>query len=678
MKKIFSVITIFALGIILVSCGPSGRRASTPSLHNINENVSIELSELATYDPLNGITASDRGDEDLTKDITTTFSESWRDLDVTNGANLTYSLSVENKDGNYARAVINLRVGNPTVELRHHRAFQNYYLESRPYAPSEGIEAFDNSNVSNPVEITEEVTYDETAWTTDIKAGETYNVEVSVDNANSYAAVIVSMAVHKEYDILKEIPAGTEITIWHANGADIEQLMIKAIEGFKVMYPNITVNLAETKGNYDTIREDMNNAIKGGTPPNIVQGYPDHMAEYLSYGALEPLSPYMFDKTFGFGMDEDHAAETFADIVGPYVVENAGIGMDGEFYSMPFNKSTEVLIFNKDYAEKVWALPNSKFEVGQYPETWQEMMDFADEVNLIKDDLIDYYNNEKRETKWTPAQLADYKTNFRPLAYDSVDNAAITALRQWGGNYTAKNSDGTGMIRFDEGDEAFEVLKYFSQNNKRITIPQYYSGANYSSDMFKAGRIAATIGSSGGARHNTPEFAKDGKPLFDYEVRPIPYNSETGSRAVIQQGTNYGVVKMDANEAEKLASWLLIKHFMSADMQIPFSQGTGYTPVRKSIAQDARMTGFFEGKETVGNDVGLPLDGARLMNSQAIQAGIAQSPYQFTDVAFVGSASIRGYWGTALSQSILLATYKEEDVRGFLNRSISNANRILG
>lgn len=675
MKKIFSIITLFALGILLIGCnGGGGKRASTPELEGVRENLTITVDEFKDFDPLEGIRATDRGDKNLTKDIVTTFDEDWKE--ETKDGKYTYSLSVTNEHGNYARAVVNLTVGNPTIELRHQRAFQNYYLDSRAYLPTEGIEAFDNSDPSNPLNVSEQVKYKEEAWPEAVEKNKKYDVEVSVSNDDSVAKAILSIDVHEEYEVAKEIPQGTEITIWHANGTDIVNLMEDAIKEFNKQYPTIKVNLAESKGNYDTIREDMNNAIKGGTPPNIVQGYPDHMAEYLSYNALEPLSPYMFDKTFGFEHGEG-AVETFADIVGPYVVENAGIGMDGEFYSMPFNKSTEVLIFNNDYVEKVWALDNAKFENGQYPETWEEMMTFADEVEKVKSDQLDFYN-ERRSVEWDKDRLANYKEIFRPIAYDSVDNAAITALRQWGGAYTAKNSDGTGMIKFNEGEYALDVLKFFAQNNSRITIPQYYSGADYSSDMFKAGRVAATVGSSGGARYNVPEMDKDGNPLFEYTVKPIPYYGKTGNRAVIQQGTNYGVVSMDATNEQKLASWLLIKHFMSANMQVPFSQGTGYTPVRKSTALDERMVGFFNGKETIGKNAGKDLDGARLMNSQAIQAGIAQSPYQFTDVAFVGSAAIRGYWGTALSQSILSRSYNEENVKGYLNRAISNANRILG
>lgn len=668
MKKIFTGLFVALIAFTLVGCkgGGGGKRASTPELIGVNHEVQIAIGD--SFDPLAGVTAKDRDQKNL--NITTTFREEWLNTKIP--FNYTYSVVVYNDHGNFAREVVTLKIGDSNVRFSNLRTLQNYYLDSRAYSPIEGLDSFDHTNVNDPVDLTEGITIEEgTTWKhSELKAGETYEVYVESKTATEGAGAVITMKVHEKYDILHEIPAGTKIVLWHANGSDIENMLKTYIASFEKKYPNIKVEMAESKGTYDAVREDMNNAIKGGTPPNIVQGYPDHMAEYLTYNALEPLSPYMFHPEFGFDHGAD-AVETFSDIVGPYVVENSSISLDGEFYSMPFNKSTEVMIFNDTYMKAVWADTTNNFEEGRYPETWAEMQEFGEAVYKIKDKvLVDFGKNSS--PAWTPTILKDYQDSFRPIAYDSVDNAAITALRQWGGGYTARNSNGTGKILFDQGEEAFEVLKYFSQNNKNLTIPSYYAGANYSSDMFKIGRIAATIGSSGGARHNTPT-AK-----FDYTVKPIPYNDVTGRKDVIQQGTNFAVVKMDANEAEKLASWLLVKHLMSADVQIPFSQGTGYTPVRRSIANDPRMTGFFDGKETLGNNAGKDLTGARLMNSRAIQASFEQVAYQFTDVAFVGSSLIRGYWGTALSQSILLPNYKEDEINTYLRRAISNSNRILG
>ena len=677
MKKYILSVLLVASALVLVSCGggKNNKRKSTPELTGVKENVKIAIGD--SYNPLEGVKATDdRGKKDLTDKIKSTFNAEW--LEVDKPYSYTFTLSVVNEHGNFARATINLQVGEPTVEFKHLRAFQNYYLDSREYAPIEGIQAFDVTDISNQVELTDEITYNNDAWKhAELKAGETKDVEVSVETDKGGAKAVISIDVYAEYNVLHEIPNGTEVLIWHANGSDITDLLKTQVGIFEKKYPNIKINLAESKGNYDTIREDMNNAIKGGTPPNIVQGYPDHMAEYLSYNALEPLSPYMFDKQLGFEHGAN-AVETFADIVGPYVVENASISMNGEFYSMPYNKSTEVMIFNMDYVTKVWADANSGFAKGVFPETWTDMMKFAEQVNKHSNTLLDGYN-AKRETPWADAVLKDYKTNFRALAYDSVDNMAITTLRQWGGEYTARNSNGTGRILFDNSKESMEVLEFFNKNNKNMTIPAFYSGANYSSDMFKAGRIAATIGSSGGARHNTPEFDKNGDPMFEYVVKPIPYNDETNRNDVIQQGTNFGVVRMDATDAQKAASWLFIKHLMSAEAQIPFTQGTGYTPVRNSILDNELMNGFVEGeKETMGANKGKDLDGARLMNARAIKASYEQVANQFTDVAFVGSALIRGYWGTAMSQSVLLPTYNQTSIKGFFDRAVANSKRILG
>jgi multiple sugar transport system substrate-binding protein len=43
----------------------------------------------------------------------------------------------------------------------------------------------------------------------------------------------------------------------------------------------------------------MINAITAGTYPNMVQGYPDHVAEYLNGKVVLNLNPYIEHDTFG-------------------------------------------------------------------------------------------------------------------------------------------------------------------------------------------------------------------------------------------------------------------------------------------------------------------------------------------------------------------------------------------
>jgi len=468
---------------------------------------------------------------------------------------------------------------------------------------------------------------------------------------------------------------GDPITIemWHANGATIETALLRYAAEFEALHSNVTINITKSGNNYDELRQNVINAIRGGQIPNIVQNYPDHVMEYIDNQAVISLTPYISNSIHGY--NPDVASESFLDILLSYRQENSQYTNDGEYYSVPFNKSTEVMIYNKTMMDILIA----DGVIDEVPTTWQGLFAIADDLKAIADGVIDDLTTKLNASTTlslhkTPEEIQTIKDNFVPITYDSGANAFITLTRQWGGEYTTINASREGVILFDN-PEVKDMLSYFFDNrDSAFTLPGAW-GMDYASDAFKTGQTAVTFGSTGGARYNTPATV-GGEFIFEFGVAPMPYNADLpGERTAIQQGTNMSITTAGTDQ-EKLASWLFLKYITSNQVQLDFALATGYSPVRYSVYDDPTYLLFRDGKDSLGAD----LKGEALMKSLAANAAAKQSDFLFYDQAFIGSSTARAEVEAAFERVILGSlegTTKQEIIDNAIAAAKSNAERVL-
>lgn len=552
---------------------------------------------------------------------------------------------------------------------------QTYYRGSRDYDILEGVVAMDPEDGDITADIEEYGRYSLT------RVG-TYEVYVGVEDSDgNYVERLVTITVKdlNAYSIPDTLTTDNiEISLWHSNGATIENALNGYADDFMALYPNITVNIIKSGNNYDELRENVINAIRGGELPNIVQNYPDHVMEYIDNGAVVPLTPFMFHPTHGFNPEVEE--ESLLDIVLSYRRENSQYTPDGEYYSVPFNKSTEVMIYNKTIMDALIA----EGTIDEVPDTWQGLFAIAEDMERVAveegiiDDIVSNLNLSDNEAEHkTAEELQSIKDNFVAIAYDSPANAFITLTRQWGGQYTGLGSDRVGQILFDN-PQTREAMSYFYDNRDDgqtagiFTIPGRW-GTEYASDSFKMGQTAVTFGSTGGARYNTPSTV-NGEYVFDFGVAPMPYNADMPeNRTAIQQGTNMSITSAGTDQ-QKLASWLFLQFLTSYDVQLDFALETGYSPVRSSVYTDATYLNFTNGNNSEGN----PLSGEDLMKSRAAQAAALQADYLFYDQAFVGSSDARAAVEDAFGR-IILGTdgTKQEIIDDAIAAAKSSAEQVL-
>ena len=433
-----------------------------------------------------------------------------------------------------------------------------------------------------------------------------------------------------------------EITLWTGFGRDITEGLDQIISSFEDQYPYITVNHVQ-KGGYDKLHSAVMNSLPSATWPNVVVGYPDHLADYISCDIQYVLDGYINSNEYGVDLSNYYSQ---------YMRENQSLLYKEHdktkpyTTSLPFSKSTEVMVYNKTFFEA--------FDL-TVPETWDDAITVGKEmINIIKTkDGANHFGTmweykKDDEHTYTFDFTSVTEDTFRPLSYDSQSNFFITLCYQFGGKYTEMGSSLTeGFMKFKGDAKVLEALNFVKKmsDDKILGVPGTWDQTDYCSKPFVAMNSMMTISSSAGVANNIPA----GQGGFDIEIAPIPYK-DASRKFVISQGTNLAILQSSAEKA--LAAWLFIR-FASGGEVVPassdgskkevnanvnFAITSGYLPVTKTGEESNAYNQYL----TTDQSKMFPADKAKIFaQSVAKEVYVKQNWDRFVDSAFVGSRDIR-------------------------------------
>ena len=404
------------------------------------------------------------------------------------------------------------------------------------------------------------------------------------------------------------------ITFWHTMGADNKALLEDAIARFNEKYPNITVE-HQSYGDYDGVFDQIRTKLTAGNQPNLAFCYPDHVATYNKSESVVVLDDLINNKNeLSTGEIMGFTQAQLDDFIEGYYNEGKEYG-DCKMYSLPFQKSTEVLYYNKTVFNELGL---------EAPETW-------DDVEAIIKVLKEKYPQST------------------PLGYDSEENMFITLVEQYGSEYTSATDDHYTFV--NDTNKAF-VAKFAEWYQKGWMSTSALMGGSYTSDGFKkaddeVGKIFMSIGSSAGARYQRPDKV-DGKYPFEVGIVSIP-QVDPANPKVISQGPSICIFE-DENVQEVYASWLFLK-FLTTDQrfQAEYAMKSGYVPVIKSVMDT----------DTYKNAL-TKADGGDFITSLVAVVALEQEEAYYTSPAFAGSADARTQVGLLL-QSIFSKYQLGED-----------------
>ena len=265
----------------------------------------------------------------------------------------------------------------------------------------------------------------------------------------------------------------TEIVFWHAMGGGQGEALEKLVKQFEEENPNIKVNL-QNQGNYGDLNQILVSTMQSPQDlPTITQAYPDWMLQFQSADLVTDLT----DMVKG-----ENGIEDYEDIL-PGVREE--IEEDGKIMALPFNKSTEVLWYNKTLFDELGL---------EVPTNYDELFEASKKIY---------------DEKGIPG-----------VGFDSLSNYYVTYLKN------------NGDIAMDENlDVASEpsvaAVEYYQNGIKEVYF-RIAGTDQYMSGPFANEQVGAYIGSNAGEVY--VRDGVDGK--FEYAAAPYPAESN------VQQGTN--------------------------------------------------------------------------------------------------------------------------------------------
>ena len=417
------------------------------------------------------------------------------------------------------------------------------------------------------------------------------------------------------------------ITFKHTMGANLQEVLNRYIEEFNKIYPNITIEHSSA-GGWGDINGQINTEITGGNQPNIAYCYPDHVAMYNIAKSVVTLDNLIASDFVISGTNEvlGLTAEQKADFIESYYNEGLVYG-DGLMYTMPLNKSTEVLYYDKTFFEANGL---------KVPTTWEEMWEVCRQIKAL-----------------TPEK--DY-----PLGYDAEDNWFITLCEQMGSGYTSATGDHYLFDNEVNRNMVKELRGYYQEG--LFTTQELYG--SYTSNLFvnqKPGeaRCYMCIGSSGGASYQmSNKGTTDGSFAFEVGVAPIP-QFDANNKKVISQGPSLCILKgKDTTDQQIMASWLFVKFLCTnVEFQAEFSMASGYMPVLKSVTENEHYAKWLE-----------KANGYENLVAKCVKIGIEGRDTYFVSPAFNGSSTARTQVG-----ALLLKVLSDELNGGSLDDLIDDA-----
>ena len=163
-----------------------------------------------------------------------------------------------------------------------------------------------------------------------------------------------------------------EITFWHAMGAQLGDTLESLVSEFNAQSPDVFVR-AEYQGNYGALSQKLVGALVARKPPTMAQVYGNWAAEYIDGNELVPVEKFVYGPN---GLSTLEIEDIWDGL-------RAGCMFDGVWYTMPFNKSVYVLVYNKDAFDEAG--------IANPPATWQELLEAAERLTIRDGDKIVRY-----------------------------------------------------------------------------------------------------------------------------------------------------------------------------------------------------------------------------------------------------------------------------------------------
>ncbi len=326
-------------------------------------------------------------------------------------------------------------------------------------------------------------------------------------------------------------------------GGAITEVIDKLCADFNAENPNIKVNPVYT-GNYDDTVVKIQTAITGGNPPDVFVSLATQRFTMASTGMAMPLDELI-------AADGDAGKAYIDDFLDGFMEDSY---VDGKIYSIPFQRSTMVLYYNKDAFKEVGLDPEAP------PTTWEELATYAQKLT-----------NENRE---------------------GVGIALNSGSAQWAftGFALQNSTDGKNLMSEDgkqiyfNTPENVEALQFWIDlQNKYNCMAEGIVQWTDLPTQFLAGQVAMIYHTTGNMTNiNT-------NATFDFGTAFLP----AGKRVAAPTGGGNFYISSGISEERVQAAWKFIKFCTDTNRAAQWSVDTGYVATRDSCYQTDTIKNYY-------------------------------------------------------------------------------------
>lgn len=218
----------------------------------------------------------------------------------------------------------------------------------------------------------------------------------------------------------------------------------------------------------------------------------------------------------------------------------------GKIASLPFNNSTPVLYYNKDLLKQAGLDPNRP------PATWEEMVQAAQKA---------------------------IPSGGWGVVMDNPDWSLKALILQSGGRIMNDDSSAPAF----NSPEGVEAMRFVKRLVDEKLMPVWLH--NRARDQFKSGRAVFMYGTTG-AVGDVMDAVR-----FEWGTAFLPANRRYG---VTVGGA--ALALFPSTPEKERATWTFLRWLLTPDNVVRWSIGTGYVPVRKSVATSSTLQEFFRQK----------------------------------------------------------------------------------
>lgn len=318
----------------------------------------------------------------------------------------------------------------------------------------------------------------------------------------------------------------TTVTFWYSLTGNAQSSLQKLTKDFEKKNPNITIKLQSQGGNYSDLQSKLVSGLQSPKDlPTITQAYPGWLYNAAKNNMLVNLTPYVNNKDLGWG---SYAKSGIKKALWD------GANINGTQYGVPFNKSVEVLFYNKTLLDK--------YDV-KVPTNMSELASASAKI----------YRESHHKV--------------RGVGFDALNNYYMMQMKETYGKDFNKN------LNFAAKDSV-KAINYYA-NGVRAGYFMQAGTEKYMSTPFNNGRVAMFIGSTA-----NEAYLKQGlKKGYTYGVAARP------STMNVQQGTDIYMFKK-ATAMQKSAAFKYLKFLTSKSSQLYWAKQTGYMPVNTAAIND--------------------------------------------------------------------------------------------